>query len=241
MATNKKPFSLSVMFPMKGKLFVIDGTDASGKATQSKLLADHLRGLQYRVELVSFPRYDSFFGSLVGKYLAGEFGPKESLPPEFCALLYSLDRYDFKPRLERFLGEGKLVICDRYSAANFAHQAAKFLDKKSQAAFLKWIKFVESRLPKPTATIFLDMPIKAAQQLMAGEDRQKDYRQGAAKDLHEADVAYLERTRSIFLLLAKTEKNWLHIKCASRKGASWGIKPREVIHKEIIKALGRYL
>lgn len=226
---------------MKGKLFVIDGTDGSGKATQSKLLADHLRGLGHSVEFVSFPRYDSFFGGLVGKYLAGEFGSMEELPPEFCALLFSLDRYHFKAQLEKFLAEGKIVVCDRYSPANFAHQAAKFFDKKPQDAFLKWIKLVESRLPHPSLTIFLDMPTEAAQQLMLGSDREKAYRQGAAKDIHEADIAYLERTRKVFLQLAKTEKKWLHVKCAKPKKGAWEIRPREDIHKEIVGAIISYL
>ena len=41
---------------MKGKLFVIDGTNASGKKTQTKLLIDRMRAEGFPVETVAFPR-----------------------------------------------------------------------------------------------------------------------------------------------------------------------------------------
>ena len=42
-----------------GKIFVIDGTDGSGKQTQFDLLKEHLDkdGIEYKT--VSFPNYDS--------------------------------------------------------------------------------------------------------------------------------------------------------------------------------------
>lgn len=58
----------------KGKLFVIDGTDGSGKQTQFEKLKERLtkEGIAYKV--VSFPNYDSPSSSLVKMYLSGEFG-----------------------------------------------------------------------------------------------------------------------------------------------------------------------
>ena len=55
-----------------GKLFVIDGTDGSGKQTQFEFLKKALddRNIEYRT--VSFPNYDSPSSSLVKMYLSGE-------------------------------------------------------------------------------------------------------------------------------------------------------------------------
>jgi thymidylate kinase len=75
---------------------------------------------------------------------------------------------------------------------------------------------------------------------MAGKDRQESYRQGAEKDLHEADTAYLERTRRIYALLAKKNK-WTAIDCAIKKHGSWFVRPQEDIHSEIWKKLKRKL
>ena len=43
----------------KGKLIVIDGTDASGKATQTALLIKHLKQNGHKVKIVDFPEYYS--------------------------------------------------------------------------------------------------------------------------------------------------------------------------------------
>ena len=41
----------------KGIFIVIDGTDWSGKWTQTKLLVERLKGEWYDVEIVDFPQY----------------------------------------------------------------------------------------------------------------------------------------------------------------------------------------
>ena len=48
------------------KLIVIEGTDCSGKNTQSKLLKERLEKDGENVVIVSFPVYDSPTGKIVG-------------------------------------------------------------------------------------------------------------------------------------------------------------------------------
>ena len=57
-----------------GKLFVIDGTDGSGKQTQLETLKKRLTDEKIDYRTVSFPNYDSPSSSLVKMYLSGEFG-----------------------------------------------------------------------------------------------------------------------------------------------------------------------
>ena len=66
---NKTPSKIK-----KGKLFVIDGTDGSGKQTQFKKLQERLDKENIEYKTVSFPNYDSPSSSLVKMYLSGEFG-----------------------------------------------------------------------------------------------------------------------------------------------------------------------
>ena len=77
-----------------GKLFVIDGTDGSGKQTQFEKLKENLdiRGIKYKT--VSFPNYDSPSSSLVKMYLSGEFGkdPKD-VSAYVASTFYAADRY----------------------------------------------------------------------------------------------------------------------------------------------------
>ena len=78
----------------KGRLFVLEGLDGSGKATQAKLLADALRGQGRRVRQVSFPDYESDSSALVRMYLAGAFGTRPGDVNAYAASsFYAVDRY----------------------------------------------------------------------------------------------------------------------------------------------------
>ena len=59
---------------MKGKFFVIEGVDGSGKQTQTTKLYDRLVAEGYKVMKLAYPRYDNPSSSLVKMYLNGDFG-----------------------------------------------------------------------------------------------------------------------------------------------------------------------
>ena len=188
---------------MHGSFIVVEGSDASGKHTQAKLLAEKLKSNGFSIKKIAFPRYDKFFGKLVRRYLVGGFGSIEEISPEIPSMLYALDRYDAAKEIEDALSNGKIVVCDRFTASNIAHQAAKF-PKEKQQEFIKWVEAVESRLPSPSLTIYLDVPVSFSQKLME--------KQGRKKDLHEKNVSYLQSVRNVYLELAK-RKNWFKVDC----------------------------
>ena len=51
---------------MRGKLIVVEGTDCSGKETQTNLLLERLREKGLKVKKYSFPNYNSATGKIVG-------------------------------------------------------------------------------------------------------------------------------------------------------------------------------
>lgn len=51
---------------MRGKLIVIEGTDCSGKQTQSDLLLKYLNDNGIKTKKFSFPMYDTPTGKIVG-------------------------------------------------------------------------------------------------------------------------------------------------------------------------------
>lgn len=73
----------------EGKLIVLEGLDGSGKATQAKLLAEHLEREGVPVRKITFPDYESQASALVRMYLAGEFGAK----PGGCKCLCRLQLF----------------------------------------------------------------------------------------------------------------------------------------------------
>lgn len=73
---------------MKGKLFIIEGGDGSGKATQTRLLTEHLQCDGYDVKSVSYPDYDSDSSALVKMYLRGDFGSDADAVNPYAACVF---------------------------------------------------------------------------------------------------------------------------------------------------------
>ena len=111
----------------KGKLIVIEGLDGSGKATQAKLLAQHLASQGLPVREVTFPDYASDSSALIKMYLAGQFGSKPDDVNAYAASsFFAVDRYaSYKTDWGRFYEEGGVVIADRYTTSNAVHQCSK--------------------------------------------------------------------------------------------------------------------
>src|ERR1017187_9451626 len=104
----------------RGQLIALEAIDGSGKRTQLDLLAHELDARGLATLRISFPRYESFFGKLVARYLNGEFGALEAVDPHLSALLYAGDRLEAKGELESALVAGKIVLADRYICSNLA-------------------------------------------------------------------------------------------------------------------------
>ena len=56
----------------RGKIIVIEGTDCSGKETQTKLLKNRLLSEGIKVDSNCFPRYDTTTGKIIGLPLLGK-------------------------------------------------------------------------------------------------------------------------------------------------------------------------
>lgn len=77
----------------KGKLFVIEGTDGAGKATQADLLIRRMQREGHSCKLIDFPQYGkNVFADTVASYLKDEFGQALVLNPYLASLPYSADR-----------------------------------------------------------------------------------------------------------------------------------------------------
>ncbi len=214
-----------------GKLFVIEGTDGSGKQTQLTLLKDSLREKGIDFKEVSFPNYDSESSSLVKMYLRGDFGddPK-TISPYIASTFYAADRYaTFKQGLMDYYNEGGIIIADRYTTANMVHQSGKIKDKVERKKFLDWLyefEFGLYKLPKPDKVFFLNMPTEKAIELM--KNRENKFTHEAKKDIHEKNPEHLKEAYEAACELVK-DYDWKEVKCVKDDE----IRTREDIHNEI--------
>lgn len=190
---------------MKGKLLVIEGIDGSGKLTQVNLLFNYLKRNKNKVKLFSFPRYDQFYGKLVGRILKGEFG-NNNLSPYLTSLPFAMDRLMARDKIFNYLKQGYLVLMDRYVTSSLVHQAGKFKGKK-QNKFIKWLVKMEyevNKMPKEDMVLFLDVSVEMTQKMMGRRGK---------KDVAEKDVEYQKRTYQLYKKLVRKFKHWKEVEC----------------------------
>lgn len=218
----------------KGKFIVFDGNDGSGKATQTKLLAEYLTASGIENETFDFPAYtQNVFGALIGECLAGKHGDFVHLDPKIASPLYALDRLESASNIRCALEAGKVVLSDRYTSANQIHQGGKIDDEEERAAFLTWLEHMEHHIvgvPKPTAVIYLDVPVEISLKLLTEKRALKNSILAVGeKDSVEEDRQYLERSHAAARWLADREDSWHVISCVDEHG----LRSPEDIHEEI--------
>lgn len=216
---------------MKGKIIVIEGTDCSGKETQSKLLEEKLKKEGNKVLRISFPVYDSPTGKIIGgAYLGkkeiGETYFKEgpiNVDPKVISMYYAADRLYNMKDINKYIDEGYYIILDRYTTSNLAHQGSKIIDKDERFIMYDWIDKLEYwllGLPKPDITIFLHVPYNIVKQLKENRN---------SLDEHEKDEDYIKRSIDAYIELSELY-NWNKIECVKDNK----LRSIEDINKEII-------
>lgn len=211
------------------KIIVIEGTDCSGKETQSKMLLERLNKEGLSSIYMTFPAYQTPTGKIVG----GSYLGKESIGPclfpegavnvdaKVASLYYAADRLYNKPVIEENLLNNNLII-DRYVESNMAHQGSKIMDKEKRYEmynFLSSLEYDLLKLPRPDITIFLYMPYEQACILKKNRTE---------LDQHELNPEHLKHAEECYLELSKLH-NYVKIDCV-KDGV---IRTKEDINNEI--------
>ena len=169
-------------------LIAFEGLDQSGKETQARTLRARLEQEGHHVRMASFPDYETPIGVELRHALAGE----RDFNPEVMQLLYIANRFEYKPRLDRWIAAGDVIICDRYRASSVAYGEAQGLDPD-------WLEVTQRALPVPAITLLLDIaPETAVTRKQTGRDR------------YERDLALLARVRDSYRRQA-AQPNWVLI------------------------------
>ncbi|PID52625.1 MAG: thymidylate kinase [Candidatus Moraniibacteriota bacterium] len=218
----------------KGRLIVIDGSDGSGKATQTKLLVQALKKTDISVRTLDFPQYEkNFFGKFVGECITGDYGDFLMLDPHITSLVYAADRFESSQKIQKWIDDGCTVVLDRYVSANQIHQGGKIFDSRKRKEFLLWLDKMEFgvfQLPRPDIVIYLDVPINMSVKLLQNAQQKKKYIKEGKKDIVEQNYEYLENSRRSALWLARNNKNWIRVQCVKNNE----LRSIDDIHEEIM-------
>jgi thymidylate kinase/thymidylate synthase ThyX len=183
----------------RGIFIAIEGTDGSGKGTQFKQLVERLSAEGHEVATFDFPQYDQPSSYFVREYLNGKYGSGEEVGPYTGSLFFSLDRYEAAPKIRQALDEGKIVVTNRFTGSNMAHQGTKFRTAEERRGYFIWLdnlEFQMLKIPRPDYNFVLRVPAETAQRLVD----QKETRSYTDKkrDIHEADLEHLQKSVEVY-------------------------------------------
>ena len=150
-----------------GKLFVVEGTDGSGKSTQLALLYQWLKAEGHHV---FFSEWNS---SPLVKATTRRAKKKHLFTPTTFSLLHATD---FADRTERDiippLKAGAIVLADRYIYTAFARDVARGCDRA-------WVREVYRFAVSPTVAFFFRAPLDVAiDRIVSGRPQLKHYEAG---------------------------------------------------------------
>lgn len=210
----------------------IEGTDGCGKATQTKLLFDHLSKKGYKCKIISFPNYESKSSELVKMYLNGDFGDKSNCLNGYQAsVLYAVDR--LATMKKENLKDFDFVLFDRYTPSNMIHQSTNIKNEEDLDSFLNWLEEFEYgklELPKPDVTLFLNVPVEISIKL---KNERSVLNKSRNQDILEKDEEHLKFAYSRAKYVSK-KFGWKEIDCTT----NGKLKTIDQIHEDILTILG---
>ncbi len=211
---------------MKAPIIVLEGLDACGKSTQTKLLIENLKAKGLSVGFVRFPGYESSpAGPRIAAYLRGEFGNMDSLDPRLVANLYAADRLFQLENIEKLGNENDVVIFDRGVTSNLIYTPARGKGKteiRELEEFIEKLEYEMCGFPRESLVIFLDASEASRTKIHAAKNR--------LADIHESDELYLEKVRKV--ALARCEKDFRWTKMSVDFNGE--LRRREEIAEEIL-------
>lgn len=193
-----------------GKIIVLEGIDKSGKTTQSKLLVDYINTKTgHKAVQMNFPNYSTFSGIEIHRHLKGQ----TLYNPYALHVLFTLNRYEEKPVIERILDEGSVIVMNRYYQSNIIYGLADGISR------YEWLESLDGEMPRADLIIILDMSVDESMS------------RNPNPDVNEQEKDYLERVRSYFIKYAGAY-GWRIIDANK--------KSKEEVHSEVIKIAQQY-
>lgn len=178
-----------------GRFITFEGGEGTGKSTQARRLAAHLRARGLDVVETREPGGSPGAEAVRHVLLSGAAEP---FGPQTEALLFAAARADHVDQLIRpALAAGRMVVCDRFFDSTRVYQGAV---GDVPQTMLDALEEVAAGGARPDLTFVLDVPVELGLERAAA-------RGNGADRFEKEDAAYHERVRAAFLALAQKEAN----------------------------------
>lgn len=164
---------------MQGLFFTFEGIDFCGKSTQVKRLVNRLENMALPVLVVREPG-GTHISEAVREILLDN--KHDGMDARTELLLYTAARAQITAeKIIPALESSQIVICDRFIDSTVAYQGyGRLLDLK----FVYAVNDFATKNLKPKCTIFLDIPLRAAEERRKKFDLKKDRLEGQVASFH---------------------------------------------------------
>lgn len=168
-----------------GRFVTLEGGEGVGKSTNMAFVAAHLRAAGLEVVTTREPGGTPLAEAIRQLLL---FGGDEPMAPLTELLLVFAARAQHLARvIEPALQRGAWVLCDRFTDATYAYQGGgRGLDRAAIAALERLVQGTR----EPDLTLYLDLPVEAAQARLDGRERDRFERE---------ELAFFQRVRETYL------------------------------------------
>lgn len=181
----------------KGLFITLEGTDGSGKSTQLRLLASHLkrRGLPFRTTREPG-------GTAIGERIRGILlasSTRDLAPMAELALMYAARAQHLQQVVRPALARGEIVLSDRYNDASMAYQGyGRGLGPK----VVKALDRVICGATQPDLTLILDLPVHRSLTRAKGREKRRASKRGR---FEAEDFKFHRRVRAGYLAVSHRE------------------------------------
>jgi len=200
----------------RGVFLTFEGIDGSGKSTQARMLADHLRDAGHQVVLTREPGGSAGAEEIRNLVLQGD---PDRWSAETEILLFTAARCDHLERtIEPSLAAGKIVICDRFADSTRMYQGLSRGDLRGLVDQLHELMIGR----EPDVTLLIDMDPDT------GLSRAKG-RQGAEERFEDFGPDLQRQMRAGFLTLAEEFSDRFRVVDGNRDMDSVAADVRDIV------------
>ena len=188
----------------RGRFITLEGIEGAGKTTVAALARDLIAARNFQVRMTREPG-GTPFGERIRELVLTPHG--SAVPPASETLLmFAARAAHLETVIRPALARGEWVVCDRFTDATRAYQAAgSGVDRD----FVEALATLVHGDLVPDLTLLLDLPVSA------GLERARS--RSAAADRFEAEAeAFFQRVREEYLAIARREPARVRVIDASR-------------------------
>ena len=214
-----------------GIFITLEGIDGTGKTTQLRLLAKHLRRSGYAVSVTREPG-----GTRVGEQIRGILlaaGTGNLSPIAELALMYAARAQHLAEVVRPALAQGRVVVSDRFNHASLAYQG---YGRKLGLSTVRAMDRIVCGPTQPDLALVLDLAPRVALE----RTRRRETRRNSRRERFEAQgVKFHERVRAGYLAIARQDQRRVKVVRADRPVAEVHAEVRDLVDAFLGRRGGR--